>query len=61
MDCKYSSHKILFSDRPGSQEDVKELVTTFKILHCKLKYRGVCSNWDVIIKNASRAPNPVLL
>ena len=35
MDCKYSSHKILFSDRPGSQEDVKKLVTTFKILHCK--------------------------
>ena len=35
MDCKYSSHKILFSDRPGSQEDVRELVTTFKLLHCK--------------------------
>ena len=25
-----------FSDRPGSQEDVKKLVNTFKTLHCKL-------------------------
>ena len=24
-----------FSDRPGSQEDVKKLVNTFKTLHCK--------------------------